>query len=184
MTSATELAPFWSTQTNTWTSDASRSISTLKYTYPEFVGASSNAVVIQRVQQLYSFGPYAKKRALPRALKDVRHYDWTIRVRFSPADVGRPFAVHCFFGAVPSSNFMQAATYVGSAFAFAKPGGGAGITQHFVQIASALYDRGKGALLDPATVTPYLTSQLQWIVTEVILFFSSRKAWLTTILKG
>lgn len=123
---------------------------------------------------MYGFtgGPAARRQvsgsAAASSLAKSRYFDWSIRVRFNTADLGRSFAVHVFLGAAPASNFMQAATYVGSAFAFSRSGEGVGgESQSFVQLAQTLVEKGKPVSLDPSVITPYLAAQLSWVVTEV-----------------
>lgn len=187
ISSSTPLAPFWSSQTNYWsvsiieynrlrsahgcyrTSDSSRSISAFQYTYPEFVGTSSNADVIARVQKLYGFSGSGtpQRRALAAQKKT---YDWTVRVRFAAGELGRPFVVHCFLGDPPSdpSQYMEASTYVGSAFAFNRANGGDSVSQSFVQLSQTLANKTIfDFILSPALILPYLTLRLQWRLVEV-----------------
>lgn len=167
---------------NIRTSDTARAISTFQYTYPEFVGAASNADVQARVRQLYNFGGSApSRRDIVASLRNTKHYDWSVRIRFAPGELGRPFAVHCFLGDPPVklSQSMQAETYVGSAFAFSGPGMGDMQIQSFVQLAETLAKRGLSSTLSPVIITPYLTSNLKWRLIEVRYPISVGFAWLT-----
>lgn len=205
ITSGTGLAPFWNSQTTYWTSDAVRDNSVLEYTYPEFVGTTAAQVKTKVQQLYGFGGGVTKRDAsaeitakpflgrrsrsrkycsnglTPNITQDIAnlmgrtHYDWSVRVRFVAAELGRSFAVHCFLGTPPTNaaDYMQASTYVGSAFAFNRMKNGDAVSQSFVQISKALVKVAKLVSLDPAVITPYLESELQWRITEV-------RAWLFT----
>lgn len=110
------------------------------------------------------------------ASKKSPTYDWTVRVRFAAGELGRSFVVHCFIGDVPTdtSEYMQASSYVGSAFAFNRVSGGDLVTQSFVQLSKTLIDSsGFTPPLSPLVILPYLTSKLQWRLVEVRTVSSS-----------
>lgn len=84
ISSTTDLTPFYNDAFvgTYWTSDSSRDFSKMEYTYPEFVGAASNADVQARVQQLYGFSGTATAKRSDASVANValrvRHYDWSV----------------------------------------------------------------------------------------------------------
>ncbi|KIY67701.1 Di-copper centre-containing protein [Cylindrobasidium torrendii FP15055 ss-10] len=166
---ASDLTPFWRTNTTYWNSNDVLTTAVGGYTYPDFNGLSMSAsaaetqsAIVARVEELYG------RERRNTVADDTLVWDWQARVSFNPQEYGSSYEVMIFVGDVPtdSTQWYDSDSYVGSRYAWANSLMTEEPELHvetsgYIPLTDALSAHNLTSLA-PDDVTPYVGQALSW----------------------